>query len=296
MAVLLPVLLLAGLAKKLFAPLALTVAVAMIASYFVSMCVTPVACRYFLGHAEHGRLGKRVEAFIDRHRRRATPRRLRRVLPFRAHDRRPRRSSWWSASGWAADAPAEHVLPRDRRVDGAHLRAPRARHLARRSRRELINAMGEDAAAQELPQGAVELVLTNVGSPNNARSAMTSPNRGPHMGFIRLALVDPEERKLAPAARSPTGCARSSMRDYPGRRALAVARRPGGQRVRQRLHRAAGRRGARRQPRGARRAGQGGGRGRAHRPRRARHRLVAARWTTPRFASTPTARRRAWSA
>ena len=66
MAVLLPVLLLAGLAKKLFAPLALTVAVAMIASYFVSMAVTPVACRYFLGHAEHGRLGKAVEGFIDR--------------------------------------------------------------------------------------------------------------------------------------------------------------------------------------------------------------------------------------
>ncbi len=65
MAVLLPVLLLAGLAKKLFAPLALTVAVAMIASYFVSMSVTPVACRFFLGHAEHGRLGKLVEGFID---------------------------------------------------------------------------------------------------------------------------------------------------------------------------------------------------------------------------------------
>ena len=50
MAVLLPVLLLAGLAKKLFAPLALTVSVAMMASYVVSMWVTPVACRYFLGH------------------------------------------------------------------------------------------------------------------------------------------------------------------------------------------------------------------------------------------------------
>ena len=36
MAVLLPVLLFAGLAKKLFVPLALTVAVAMVASYFVS--------------------------------------------------------------------------------------------------------------------------------------------------------------------------------------------------------------------------------------------------------------------
>ena len=65
---LLPVLLLAGLAKKLFAPLALTVAVAMIASYFVSMSVTPVACRYFLGHSEHGKLGKAVEAFIGGHR------------------------------------------------------------------------------------------------------------------------------------------------------------------------------------------------------------------------------------
>ena len=53
-AVLLPVLLLAGLAKKLFAPLALTVAVGMIAGYLVSMIVTPVACRYFLGHARAG--------------------------------------------------------------------------------------------------------------------------------------------------------------------------------------------------------------------------------------------------
>ncbi len=58
MAVLLPVLLLAGLAKKLFAPLALTVACAMFAGYFVSMTVTPVACRYFLGHAHPGRLAE----------------------------------------------------------------------------------------------------------------------------------------------------------------------------------------------------------------------------------------------
>src|SRR5207248_290720 len=66
MAVLLPVVLLAGLARKLFAPLALTVAVAMMASYLVSICVTPVACRYFLGHLEPGALWKRVERVIDR--------------------------------------------------------------------------------------------------------------------------------------------------------------------------------------------------------------------------------------
>src|SRR5262249_18609028 len=51
--------------------------------------------------------------------------------------------------------------------------------------------------AKELPPGNVELVLANVGSPNNARSAMTSPNWGPYMGFIRLALVDPQKRALS---------------------------------------------------------------------------------------------------
>src|SRR5262249_5069939 len=64
-AVLLPVVLLAGLARKLFVPLAITVAVSMIASYFVSLCVTPLAYRYFLGHAEHGRFARRVEHAID---------------------------------------------------------------------------------------------------------------------------------------------------------------------------------------------------------------------------------------
>ena len=59
-----------------------------------------------------------------------------------------------------------------------------------------INAMGAKLS-QDLPPGSVELVLTNIGSPGNARSAMTSPNAGPHMGFIRLALVDPEHRRLS---------------------------------------------------------------------------------------------------
>ena len=66
-AVLLPVVLLEGLAKKLFAPLALTVTVAMIASYFVSMAVTPVACRYLLKHVHPGPLATRLEKAIDRH-------------------------------------------------------------------------------------------------------------------------------------------------------------------------------------------------------------------------------------
>src|SRR6202021_1631232 len=56
-----------------------------------------------------------------------------------------------------------------------------------------IQAMGE-SLREELPHGSVELVLTNVGSPGNARSAMTSPNWGPNMGFIQLQLSNPDDR------------------------------------------------------------------------------------------------------
>jgi multidrug efflux pump subunit AcrB len=79
---------------------------------------------------------------------------------------------------------------------------------------EKVADMGK-TLADELPKGDVELVLTNVGSPANARSAMTSPNDGPNMGFIRLALVDPEHRKHS--QRELADQARQILnRKYPG--------------------------------------------------------------------------------
>ena len=121
MAVLLPVLLLAGLAKKLFAPLALTVGVAMIASYFVSMAVTPVACRFFLGNAEHGKLARKIEGVIDRLAERYSHA-LRLALPFR-----------WTiivaavvlvlASGWAAGRLPSTFFPEiDESIDQIYVR------------------------------------------------------------------------------------------------------------------------------------------------------------------------------
>ena len=87
----------------------------------------------------------------------------------------------------------------------------------------------------------------------NARSAMTSPNWGPHMGFIRLALARPG---AAPAlAARDRGPDRATIleREVSGRRVPAVAGRPRRERVLERLPRAARRRGPRRQPRTARR-------------------------------------------
>ncbi|MEO6418533.1 MAG: efflux RND transporter permease subunit, partial [Polyangiaceae bacterium] len=189
----LPVLLLAGLAKKLFAPLALTVAVAMIASYFVSVCVTPVACRYFLGHTEHGRIGKLIESFIDRIAERYSEV-LRIALPYRFTIIGACVLLTLGA-GWAAGRLPSTFFPEiDESMERVYVRVAPGTSLHESSR--MLTEMGK-VLSDELPKGNVELVLTNTGSPNNARSAMTSPNSGPHMGFIRLALVDAEKRTLS---------------------------------------------------------------------------------------------------
>jgi CzcA family heavy metal efflux pump len=211
MAVLLPVVLFAGLARRLFVPLALTVAVAMTASYVVSIAVTPVACRYLLGHSQPGRIARRIERGIAWLADTYTAA-LRRVLPY-----------GWTiavaalvfvvASAWVATRLPSTFFPEiDESMERIYVRMAPGTSLEESSRK--IQAMGE-ALRKQLPPGIVELVLTNVGAPGNARSAMTSPNWGPNMGFIRLALTDPEarslsQREIADRVRAVLG------RDYPG--------------------------------------------------------------------------------
>jgi multidrug efflux pump subunit AcrB len=194
MAVLLPVVLLAGLAKKLFVPLAVTVAVSMIASYFVSMCVTPLACRYFLGrHDEPGPLARRAAALIDRMAERYANA-LRAVLPQRFAVLAGCAVLVVFSVWMARRLPSTFFPEIDESMERVYVRLAPGTSLADAARK--IKDMGA-LLAKELPRDTVELVLTNVGSPGNARSAMTSPNNGPHMGFIRVALVDPEHRKLS---------------------------------------------------------------------------------------------------
>jgi multidrug efflux pump subunit AcrB len=193
MAVLLPVLLLAGLAKKLFAPLALTVAVAMIASYFVSMAVTPVACRYFLGHTEHTGFWKKLESFIDRTAERYSVV-LSHVLPFR-----------WTIIGAAVVLVTGSVIAAgrlpstffpaiDESMAQIYVRFAAGTSLEDGTRE--IKAMG-NALLTELPEGSVEMVIENLGAPQNARSALVSPNVAPNTGYLRLQFSDPEKRKLS---------------------------------------------------------------------------------------------------
>src|ERR1019366_3529072 len=97
-------------------------------------------------------------------------------------------------SGWIATKLPSTFFPEiDESMERIYVRLAPGTSLQDASRQ--IQAMGK-TLQDELPPGLVDLWLTNVGSPGNARSAMTSPNWGPHMGFIRLELAPTEERKL----------------------------------------------------------------------------------------------------
>lgn len=220
MAVLLPVVLLTGLAQKLFAPLALTVAVAMMASYFVSMAVTPVACRYFIGHVEHGRFGKAVEAFIDSVGD-GYSRTLRKVLPFR-YTIIGASLILVAASGWAASRLPSTFFPAiDEAIDQIYVRFTPGISLKDAARQ--LDTMAK-TLTHDLPEGSVEMVVANIGTPQNARSAIVSPNVGPHTGFLRLAFSDPERRKLSQEDLA-TKAREILTRKYPG---VEVLQYPGG--------------------------------------------------------------------
>ncbi len=220
MAVLLPVLLLAGLARKLFAPLAITVGVAMIASYFVSMAVTPVACKFFLGHAEHGRLGKAVEGAIDRVAD-GYARTLRSVLPFRALVVGVS-VVLVAASGWAAARLPSTFFPDiDESMDMMYVRF--APGISVEDAAKKMTEMGR-AVSKGLPEGTVKMVVANVGMPQNARSLLVSPNVAPNTGYLRVAFSDPEERKLSQSEIAAK--AREILtREFPG---VEVLQYPGG--------------------------------------------------------------------
>ena len=132
-------------------------------------CVTPVACRYFLGHTRAGPDRASFEAAIGRVRRGYSLAAARTSCRIRPGSLLRPASCSSSASG-GRHAPAEHVLPGDRRVDGARLRALRAGHFARGCDAE-DERDGRRLLHEGASEGDVELVLTNVGLTRATRAA-----------------------------------------------------------------------------------------------------------------------------
>jgi multidrug efflux pump subunit AcrB len=221
MAVLLPVVLLVGLARKLFVPLALTVAVSEWSSRLVSMAVTPVACRYVLGnHLEHGRIGKAVEGFIDGIAD-AYSRGLRKALPYR-FTIIGACGVLVLASMWAAGRLPSTFFPEiDESMDMVYLRFAPGMSVDEASAQ--LNAIGK-AVSRELPPHTVETVIGNIGTPQNARAAIVSPNSAPNAGFLRFQFADPEKRKLTQSEIADR-VREIIVREFPGVEALQY---PGG--------------------------------------------------------------------
>jgi multidrug efflux pump subunit AcrB len=219
-AVLLPVLLLAGLAKRLFVPLALTVAVAMIASYFVSLAVTPVACRYLMGHGSPGRIAAAFERAIDRLAD-GYASALRATLPAR-----------WTILGvsaafvafgvWAAARLPTTFFPEiDESMATIYVRFAPGVSVQRAASK--LSTMAR-SLSRELPEGSVQMVVTNVGMPEEQRSLLASPNVAPNTGFLRIAFSPPESRHLSQGAIASR--ARDILnREFPG---VELVEYPGG--------------------------------------------------------------------
>ncbi|HMU37770.1 MAG TPA: efflux RND transporter permease subunit [Pseudomonadota bacterium] len=219
-AVLLPVLLLAGLAKKLFAPLALTVATGMFAGYFISLTVTPLGCRYVLGHGEPGRLARwfsdKTQGLAE-----AYAGLLRRVLPHRF---------WVLGSALVLVAASVSIAVRlpstffpeiDESMERIYFRLAPGTSLPQSVK---VARDMEALLRKELPADTYTHFLMNVGSSQNARAAMNSPNAGPHMGFLRIELTDPEHRTATQHELSRTIRATLS-RHFPG---IDFQQEPGG--------------------------------------------------------------------
>ena len=199
--VFLPVIFITGIARLLFTPLALTVAFSLIASYFVSLTVIPVLSRKYL-HPESEDVLPPDPSTLDRMK-------WRFKLLFDRID-----SGYQSILGWALAHRKTVVLAvvvtflgslplyffigseffpsMDESQFRFIIQLPVGTRLEEASR---MAARMEEVVRQTIGKD-ITAVQVNFGIPTGV-SAIWSQNTGPHMGWIRVRLVDPGARELS---------------------------------------------------------------------------------------------------
>lgn len=199
--VFLPVLFLAGVARYLFLPLALTISFALLISFFVSRTVTPLLCYYTLSSDSHEQLKSKWPAgfllrvldgidgiyavclgWVLRHRALT-------VIGVAA---------LFAASLWVGRGVGTEFFPSsDENQITLNFRTPVG---TRVERSEEVAIKLEDTARQALtdPGGTswIKTVFSLSGLPLG-RSALFATNSGPHTGSVQLNLVSPSSRPLS---------------------------------------------------------------------------------------------------
>jgi hydrophobe/amphiphile efflux-1 (HAE1) family protein len=199
--VFLPVIFITGIARLLFTPLALTVAFSLIASYFVSLTVIPVLSRRYL-HPEAEEILSPAPSALEK-------------LKWRFKELFERvDSGYQSLLGWAlahrkivviavvvtllGSLPlyffigSEFFPSMDESQFRFIVQLPVGTRLEESAR---TTARMEEVVREAIGQD-ITAIQVNFGIPSGL-SAIWSQNTGPHMGWIRIKLVDPGERKLS---------------------------------------------------------------------------------------------------
>ncbi len=199
--VFLPVAFISGIAKLLFTPLALTVAFSLIASYFVSLTVIPVLARKYL-HPEEYPISP-SPAFPPA----GLKERLRNG--FDQLDLFYQRTLGWALAHrktvvvmvgaiLLGSLPLYPFIGTEffPSMDESQFRIIIQLPVGSRLEESVKVASRMEAMIRNILGNEVKAIQTNFGIPTGSISAIWSQNTGPHMGWIRVRLVEPGKRKL----------------------------------------------------------------------------------------------------
>jgi len=197
-----PVVFLVGVAKNLFMPLALTIAFALMMSFFVSRTVTPILCLKYLDASSHGLKERGLVAHVTRQ--------------LNGLDEIYGRALAWTLRNrlkvvgailiffLASLVPAKFIgtefFPQtDESQFTITFKAPvgtrveKSEEVTRRIEQAVRDALGPVKARDGSP--VYTTLISTVGLPQG-RSALYSANTGPHTGTVQTYLVPHTERSL----------------------------------------------------------------------------------------------------
>ena len=198
-----PVLFLLGVARNLFMPLALTIAFALVMSFFVSRTVTPLLCLYWLQGRESAvregdrptrvkRFTSRVEGWLDAldHQ---YARSLQWVLGHRALTISTILGVFAVSLLLAKRIGTEFFPDSDESQFQVIFKTPIG---TRVEKTEQVSARMEQVVWKTLPKPDVTTLLTDDGLPGG-RTALFTANTGPHTGNIGVNLVPKSQRSIS---------------------------------------------------------------------------------------------------
>jgi multidrug efflux pump subunit AcrB len=203
-----PVLFLAGVARNLFLPLALTIAFALGMSFFVSRTVTPLLCLYTLrghsagGPSPGGAVGRAVTRALDRLDR-GYGRTLGWVLRHRALTVTLILGFFGVSLLLKSRIGSEFFPDTDESQFAINFKAPigtrveRAEEVTRKIEAAVTRTLGEGSGAQAV----ATTMISDTGLPLG-RTAVFTQNTGPHAGNVLVNLIPKTERTVSDVAAS----------------------------------------------------------------------------------------------